>query len=266
MGLFEKKTCIRCGKELGLIFGKTKIADGHICKDCNALLSPLLTGRAKLTLKDIEEHLKYREENKQLLNSFKASLVLGDYEKVYIDENQGKFVVYNGSNYIEKNIDVLSLTEISSCELKVDEDKKEIFNQDKDGNDVSYDPPRYETSYTYKIDFVLNHKWIKELTIDVSNGEVSQDDKEKLLEVDNTANQIMAKLTGKEFTAKTSMEEAADENHWTCPKCGQVNDVTSKFCTNCGEARNAGQKFCGECGTKLPEGTKFCPNCGKAVN
>jgi len=266
MGLFEKKNCIRCGKELGLIFGKVKIADGQICKDCNALLSPLLTGKSKLTLADIEAHLKYRESNKVALNTFKATTVLGDHDKVYIDDNQKKFLVYSGNNYVEKNIDVIDLSQISSCQLKVDEDKDEIFNTDKDGNNVSYDPPRYEISYTYKIELTLTHKWISEITIDVSNGEVKEADKDELLRIDNLANEIVAKLNGTSFTPKTSVgEEEVDSEHWTCPKCGQVNEISCKFCTNCGEAKTSGAKFCGECGTKLPEGTKFCPNCGKAV-
>ena len=265
MGLFEKKNCVRCGKELGLIFGKIKIADGHICKNCNALLSPLITGKSQLTLADIEEHIKYREQNKINLQSFKATTILGNHDIVYFDDNQKKFLVCADGNYIEKNIDVIYLNHVSSCQLIIDEEQEEIFTTDKDGNEVSYNPARYITSYTYKIELTLTHKWIKEITIDVSNGEISETDKDELLRIDNIANEIVAKFNGKEFVPKNSIDIEPDNDHWICPKCGQANELSNKFCTNCGEAKVTGAKFCGECGSKLPEGTKFCPNCGKAV-
>lgn len=264
MGLFDKKYCIRCGKELGLIFGKVKVADGHICKDCNALLSPLITNKSKLTLADIEEHLKYRQENKNVLSSFRATTILGNKEKIYFDDNQNLFLVSSSNDYVEKNVDVISLNNVSSCQLVVDENEEEIFTTDSEGNEVSYSPERYTISYSYKIELVLNHRWVKELTIDVSDGEINEEEKNELLRIDNIANEIVAKINGKEFTAKTSI--SADQDHWQCQKCGQANELSAKFCVNCGEAKSSGQKFCGECGTKLPEKTKFCPNCGKAVN
>jgi len=264
MGLFERKQCARCGKDLGLIFGKTKIADGQICKDCNSLLSPLLANKSLLTLNDIEEHLKYREENKKVLSTFKASKVIGNKEKVYFDENQKKFVISSSNDYISKNIDVFSLEQVSACELSINVDEEEIFNKDEQGNDVSFDPPRYTKNYEYKVEMTLNHPWVGSITIDVSDVSINEDEKNELLRIDNIANELVAEFKGEKFIPKTSLENK-DENNWVCSKCGTQNDINTKFCTNCGQSKEIGNKYCGECGTKLAIGTKFCPNCGKAV-
>ena len=42
MGLFDKKYCDICGEKIGLL-GNRKLADGNLCKDCAAKLSPWFT-------------------------------------------------------------------------------------------------------------------------------------------------------------------------------------------------------------------------------
>ncbi len=69
MGLFDKKYCDICSSKIGF-FGNRKLADGNMCKDCAALLSPNLVGRKEFNVAEIKEHLAYREANKQTLASF----------------------------------------------------------------------------------------------------------------------------------------------------------------------------------------------------
>lgn len=47
--LFEKKNCAICGKELG-VFGKTKISEAYLCKDCSGKLSPYFHGYRTATV------------------------------------------------------------------------------------------------------------------------------------------------------------------------------------------------------------------------
>ena len=67
--LFEKKYCLICNKELG-VFGKTKIAEGHICKECAGKLSPYFHGHRSATASDIADQLEYREANKARVAGF----------------------------------------------------------------------------------------------------------------------------------------------------------------------------------------------------
>ena len=49
MGLFDKKYCDICGKEIKLL-GNRKLDDGNMCKDCASKLSPWFQGPAILVL------------------------------------------------------------------------------------------------------------------------------------------------------------------------------------------------------------------------
>lgn len=58
----------------------------------------------------------------------------------------------------------------------------------------------------------------------------------------------------------------------SCPSCGSLIPVSSRFCPNCGAnqsvpAAHTGDKpkFCPECGSPVGAEAKFCPNCGKQL-
>ena len=63
MGLFDKKQCSICGKDIGLL-GNRKLEDGNLCKDCAAKLSPWFSDRRHSTVAEIRRQLEYREANK----------------------------------------------------------------------------------------------------------------------------------------------------------------------------------------------------------
>jgi len=156
MGLFDmfkKKECSICGGEIGLL-GNRKLEDGNMCKDCAEKLSPWFSDRRSSTVAQINEQLAYREANKAKVAAFNATRTLGEHYKIYIDENAGLFMVAPGGRPLqETNPDVLALTDIVSCRLDIDENKREIMNKDKDGKSISYNPRRYD--YYYDFDIIL---------------------------------------------------------------------------------------------------------------
>ena len=77
MGLFDKKYCDVCGKEIKFL-GNRKLDDGNMCKDCAAKLSHWFTGRKKTSLEAIKEQLAYREKNAEALKTFSPSKIIGD--------------------------------------------------------------------------------------------------------------------------------------------------------------------------------------------
>ena len=62
MGLFDKKQCVICGKQFGLL-GGSSIADGHLCNDCKRKFSPYASRIGKMTAEEVRRHLEYREKN-----------------------------------------------------------------------------------------------------------------------------------------------------------------------------------------------------------
>lgn len=146
----KKKFCDVCGEKIGIL-GNRKLQDGNLCKDCAKKLSPWFDDRRHSTLEEIKSQLEMREENRRMVNSFRPSRVVrSDRHNLYIDEMQQMFAVSVNLDK-EDNPDIISLSLVTGCSMSVDEDRKEIYRTDQDGDEVSYNPPRYEYSYDYYI-------------------------------------------------------------------------------------------------------------------
>jgi membrane protease subunit (stomatin/prohibitin family) len=50
-----------------------------------------------------------------------------------------------------------------------------------------------------------------------------------------------------------------------CPKCGEMNQPSSKFCSSCGAKMAVDNAKCPKCSAEVPATSKFCPECGGQV-
>ena len=139
--LFEKKECSVCGGEIGLL-GNRKLEDGNLCKTCAAKLSPWFSDRRQSTVAEIQEQLAYREANQAKVASFRTTRTLGERTKVLLDEDAGLFMVTSAKNLAEANPDVLSFSDVTGCQLDIDEHKTEIEYEDAEGERKSFNPRR----------------------------------------------------------------------------------------------------------------------------
>ena len=173
MGLFDKKFCDVCGEKIGLL-GNRKLEDGNLCKDCAKKLSPFFSDRRRSTVEEIKKQLEYREQNKRNLAMFNPSLIYGDDKKIYVDTMNGTFVVsrFSPGSWSEENPDIIPLSQLVSCSLYIDEDRDEIYTQGKDGQRVSYNPPRYEFYYNFDLEFRVNNPYFDEFTVRLNDRRV----------------------------------------------------------------------------------------------
>ena len=172
MGLFDKKFCDICRNKIGLL-GNRKLEDGNLCKDCAAKLSPWFSDRRKSTVEDIRRQLAYREENRAAVAAFHTTRTLGVNTKVLLDEDARKFMVTSARNLVEANPDVLDYSQVTGCDLDVNENKKELKHADKDGKQVSFIPPRYEYSYDFYIIIHVNHPYFDEIRFRLNSSSVN---------------------------------------------------------------------------------------------
>ena len=139
--LFEKKECAICGGEIGLL-GNRKLEDGNCCKQCAAKLSPWFSDRRQSTVEEIKEQLAYREANQEKVAAFHVTRTLGESTKVLLDEDAGKFMVTSARSWQEANPDVLSFSDVTGCQLDIEEHKTEIEYKDQEGKRQSFNPRR----------------------------------------------------------------------------------------------------------------------------
>ena len=279
MGLFDafkKKDCEICGKEVGL-FGYKKLEDGEICKDCVKLLSPWFDDRRHSTVEQIKQQLTYREENRAALNTFRPTVAFGERYTLRAELVNGvptRFVVERTDSYKEENADIISFRDVTSFNIDVQESKRELMARNSKGEEVSYNPPRYEYSYDFYAEIHVNHPYFNEITFQLNRDSVDLETVERRPgfgavrtgfdptlypeyrqhrgECDELEDLFRAGMQGmalKGFTpAVQPFVQAAPVQQ---PAAEPTPAPTGpKFCPNCGAPADGG-KFCQSCGSRL---------------
>ena len=169
--IFEKKICDICGGEIGLL-GNRKLEDGNLCKNCAAKLSPWFSDRRSSTVEEIKEQLSYREQNMEAVERFNTTRSIGRNYKVLLDEDAGKFLVARTKDISTENPDVLDYSQVTGCDLDIRETCREEKRTDKDGKQVSYEPPRYRYSYDFYMLIRVKHPYFDEMSFKLNSSSV----------------------------------------------------------------------------------------------
>lgn len=192
MGLFgrrEKKTCAICGKELGL-FGKTKLEDGYLCKDCAGRLSPFFEDARRSTVDQVKQQLEYREANEAILKTFSPTRELGGTWRVLIDDNKGGIVITNQRDWKAANPDVINFADVKGCDVRVDENRRELYREDKEGHRQSYSPPRYEYSYDFWVTIRVSNPYFSTIKFKLNDWSVERRPSAEYDRYEQDANEI----------------------------------------------------------------------------
>jgi len=227
-------------------------------------------------VEEIRAQLAYREENAKALEDFHPDRVFGEDEKIYVDSAKKMLVVTSASDFRDENPDIIHAEQIISCETSIDDDEEELFMTDKEGNEKSYDPPRYRHAYEFHITFKIDSPWFDEISVDLNNGnrpESKDDDlyseyNMRMLEIAGLVRQwnykprpedvLLGPIPGyfenlraqqQPMEGMGSANGAEFENSAASPKtdeplpegswkcfCGKVN--SGKFCSECGRPRS----------------------------
>ena len=81
-------------------------------------------------------------------------------------------MVTRARNLVEANPDVLDFADVTGCNLDIDESRSELKRKDKDGKEVSYNPPRYEYSYDFYITIFVNNPYFDEIRFQINSSSV----------------------------------------------------------------------------------------------
>lgn len=210
MGLFDKKYCDICGEKIGLL-GNRKLDDGNLCKNCAKKLSPWFEERRHSTVEDIKKQLAYREANKEAVRQFSVTREFAtDTYHVYLDERQGKFAIARKLDE-ETNPDILDLSQVTSCRMEVDQDRHEEQYRDQDGKMRSYVPPRYRYSYAYRMKISVNSPWFDDMDFDLNGLRVEEQDRGRMMQMEQTGNEIVAVLTGRGMPGMGGMQRGSQQ-------------------------------------------------------
>ena len=160
----------------------------------------------------------------------------------------------------------MALSSIMSCNLKIDEDKDEIYTQGKDGQRVSYNPPRYKFYYNFILEFAVNNPYFDDFRVQLNTFRVEGMGTMEYNKYQQMAMEVINTLTPGRGGAMPNMmnggmpmnngmpmnqgfapanaygqpnpyaqqpAQAPVAQNWVCPACNATND-SGAFCACCG--------------------------------
>ncbi len=230
MGLFDKKYCSVCGEKIGLL-GNRKLEDGNLCKTCARKLSPFFSERRYSTVDQIKEQLAYREANKEKVAAFHPTRTFNCREYLILDEDKRQLIVTNYRNWKDENPDVIDFADVTGCDLDVNESRRELYQKNAEGKQVSYEPKRYEYSYDFNMTIAVNNPYFSEIPIRVNDSEIKYRAGVEYHRAEMEAMEIRDVLLGIRADHRQAVEEAAaPKKKVVCPYCGATTTPDEKGC------------------------------------
>ncbi len=217
-----------------------KLDDGNLCKKCAKKLSPWFSDRRHSTVAEIKEQLAYREANKEEVAAFHTTRTLGMNTKIMLDEDAQRFMVTSARNIEDANPDVIGFSQVTGCNLDIDETRTELKRTLPDGKEVSYIPPRYEVEYDFDIIINVDSPWFDEIKFRLNNSRVNANSRGEYDNYRAMGEEIKAVLTQvRQDVRDAAAAASAPKMAVTCPYCGATTmpDANGR-CEYCGGAIN----------------------------
>ncbi len=231
--LFEKEYCAVCEAETGIL-GRRRIEDGCLCIACARKLSPYFEGRRHATTAQIKEQLAYREENKKAVAAFSptksigtVALGLGGRTQVILDEDAGTFIVTDNPEWHDANPDVFDVSLVTGCDFEVDENRTEVLRKNGRGEEVSYDPPRFDSAYDFHVTIRLEHPYVSTIRFKANQEPIERRDSTDYRRTEEVCRQIRAALAQEGEGTRVAEEPKIPVQ---CPHCMATTILDANGC------------------------------------
>ena len=154
---------------------------------------------------------------------------------------------------------ILNYSQLTGSHLDIDEGRRELRRTDKDGKQVSYDPPRYEYSYNFDFTITVDTPYFDEMSFRLNPRPIILESEAPSVfslvrSIDPSYNIEYRRYIQLADEMRAAVDHACAVSHaaptanrvqniptpaasveWICPACGGSN--TGKFCEYCGTPR-----------------------------
>ena len=136
---------------------------------------------------------------------------------------------------------MLDFSQVTGCDTEIRESRSELHWTDDDGEEHSYEPPRYDVDYDMYLTIHVNTPYFDEITFKINDYRIEERMSVEFREAERQAGEIRDALTAVRQSVRDAAAEAAKPKvAQTCPFCGAttIPDASGR-CEYCGGAMGA---------------------------
>ena len=83
-----------------------------------------------------------------------------------------RFVIERTDNYKSENADIVNFTDVVSFEIDEQEHERELKRRNDKGEEISYNPPRFEYSYDFYAKITVNHPYFDDMRFKLNKNSI----------------------------------------------------------------------------------------------
>jgi len=141
------------------------------------------------------------------------------------------------ANWRTSNPDIIELSQVTGCDVEVRESRTEIKRTNAQGEEVSYNPPRYDIDYDIYIKVYVSHPYFSEVSWKVNRSRIETKNSSEYRDVEQRAEAVRAALSGIHRSVRAA---AAPKTAVTCPNClATTKPDANGCCEYCGSSLQA---------------------------
>ncbi|MBP0977219.1 MAG: hypothetical protein J6U36_00355 [Oscillospiraceae bacterium] len=174
MSLFGKKKCCACGENIGAFYRK-KLPCGFICEKCSHQISPLVKYTKFTDVDRLKEHLEYRKESSELLEKFQITRIIGEKERIVIDDkNQLVLFATEGDKWTKRQPDVIHFDQITGFDEYIEVIDSGDYYESSEG--IENEVPKGYVSCNFSFILTIDSPWFSVMPIQINRDELITDD------------------------------------------------------------------------------------------
>ncbi len=206
-----KKNCGVCGDKASILT-RIRLNDGFLCSDCAKKCSEHLDDFDEITADEIKKHLEYRQRNlnSEMLRVFSATIDLGQYEILRIDQNHNYWLLETEKRLKRENPDIFMLSQVTDVVFVRKKECLNNFNNEKAEKNIfnrftlkKNRRPVY--GYWFYVVIKVNHPCFTEINMRINKYIINEKNQIEYLSAVRTAQDIVDIM--EELCEKAKREE-----------------------------------------------------------
>ena len=172
MSIFGKKRCCSCGENIGTLYRK-KLPCGLLCEKCSHKLSPFVKSIRFTDTEKLRDHLEYRKEIAELLEKFQITRIIGEKERIVIDDVNKLFLFTDTDKWSKRMPDVIRFDQVTGFDEYIEAIESGDYYESSKG--IETEVPDGYVNYNFSFTLTIDSPWFDVISLQINRDELITD-------------------------------------------------------------------------------------------